>query len=68
VYPAIIAVGGFILLIGGVLLYVGIKTPEGEKVPWGLGTYYDRTGICLGAIMVLFVGALAFTYGLFSQG
>jgi len=41
-----------------------MKTPEGEKVSWGFGTYYDRTGICFRAIMALFIGALALTVDL----
>jgi hypothetical protein len=56
------------LFIGALVMYFGIKTPEGEKVDWGFGTYYDRTGICFRAILVLFIGAMAFTVGLLIKG
>jgi hypothetical protein len=37
------------------------------RADWGLETYYDRTGICLRAILVLFIGAMALTVGFFYQ-
>jgi hypothetical protein len=67
VYLPAIGVGGFLSFIGGMLLYVGMKTPEGEKVNWGFGTYYDRTGICFRAIVVLFIGAMCLTVGFLYQ-
>jgi hypothetical protein len=67
VYFPAIGVGGIVFFIGAVLLYVGIKTPEGEKVDWGLGTYYDRTGICFRATIVLFIGVMALTVGFLYQ-
>jgi hypothetical protein len=63
VYAAALAMGSFILAVGALLLYIGIKTPEGQKVSWGLGTYYDRTGICIRAVLVLFLGSLVLTAG-----
>lgn len=64
VYSLAIAIGGFILFIGAVILYVGMTTPEGKKVNMGLGTYYDRTGICFRAIMVILIGVVALIVGL----
>jgi hypothetical protein len=68
VYSLLFAVGGFFMFIGAVVLCFGIKTPEGKKVDLGLGTCYDRTGFCFRAIVVLFIGAMAFTVGLLING
>lgn len=64
VFPFALVVGSFILCIVVFLLYLGIKTPDGKLVSWGLGTYYDRTGIIARAIIILFIGVMAFTIGL----
>ena len=64
-YFLLIGVGGLLSFVGAVFLYVGMKTPEGETVNWGLGTYYDRTGICFRAVMVLLIGIMALAIGFF---
>ncbi len=65
--PLVLAVGGFITILGAAFLYLGMKTPEDKKVNMGFGTYYDRTGICWRAIMVLIIGVIALVVGLFGQ-
>ena len=65
--PLVLAIGGFITILGAAFLYFGMNTPEDKKVNVGFGTYYDRTGICYRAIMVLIIGAVTLYFGFFGQ-
>gem|GEM_PF-2289691 len=62
-YSSAIVLGCFILAIGVLLMYVGLKTSKGKLVSWGAGMWLDRTGICMRAGLVLFIGALALAAG-----
>jgi hypothetical protein len=48
----------FIISLAALLLAFGMKTPKGKLVKWGIGQYYDRTGICLMATVILILGIL----------
>jgi hypothetical protein len=65
--PALVVLGGFIIMVGAAVFYYGFKMPKDKKIAWGFGVYYSRIGVCFYACFIMTIGVITLVGGVVAQ-